>query len=104
MHSCDWTLKANLILSVYDLSCTHIVNLSLFEKVWYTGEWELPVICRVAEQILPIELHSLKLQIDYGAQTTEAMLGSWKCIGPNIPHIQHPVKFGYLSPRAVYLW
>jgi hypothetical protein len=34
---------------------------------------------------------------------TEAMLGSWKPIGPNIPLSQNPVKCGYLLPRAVYL-
>jgi len=55
------------------------VNLSLFEKVWYTSERELPVICRIAEQKLSIEVHSLKLQLNYGAQMTEAILGPWKC-------------------------
>jgi hypothetical protein len=55
------------------------VNLSLFEEVWYTRERELPVICRIAEQKLSFEVHSLKLQLDYGARTTEAILGSWKC-------------------------
>jgi len=55
------------------------VNLSLFEEVWYTNELELPVICRIAEQKLSIEVHSLKLQLDCGARTTEAILGSWKC-------------------------
>jgi hypothetical protein len=39
----------------------------------------LPVICRIAEQKLSFELRSLKLQLDYGARTTEAILGSWKC-------------------------
>ena len=54
------------------------MNLSLFEEVWYTRERELPVICRIAEQKLSFEVHSLKLQLDYGARTTEAILGSWK--------------------------
>jgi len=43
------------------------VNLSLIEEVWYKMEWELPVICRIAEQKLSAEVHSLKLQLDYGA-------------------------------------
>jgi len=43
------------------------VNLSLFEEEWYTREQELPVICRIAEQKLSFEVHSLKLQFDYGA-------------------------------------
>jgi len=54
------------------------VNLSLFEEVWYTTERDLPVICRIAEQELPFEVHSLKLQLDYGARMTEAILGFWK--------------------------
>jgi len=56
-----------------------VVNLGQFEEVWYTSEWELPVICRIAEQKLSCEVHSLKLQLDYGARTTEAIIGSWKC-------------------------
>jgi hypothetical protein len=44
-----------------------------------TSEQELPVICRIAEQKLSIDGHSLKLQLNYGAQTTEAILESWKC-------------------------
>jgi hypothetical protein len=52
------------------------VNLSLFEEVWYTSERELPVICIIAEQKLSSEVDSLKLQLDYGARTTEAILGS----------------------------
>jgi len=79
------------------------VNVSLFEEVWYTGERELPVICRVAVQKLYYEVHTLKLQLDYGAQTTEAILGSWTCIGLNIPLSHNPDKSGYVSPRAVYL-
>jgi len=55
------------------------VNVSLFEEVWNTRERELPAICRIAEQKLSLEVHSLKLQLDYGARTTEAILGSWKC-------------------------
>jgi hypothetical protein len=55
------------------------VNLSLFEKMWNTRERELPAICRIAEQKLSFEVHSLKLQLDYGARTTDAILGSWKC-------------------------
>jgi hypothetical protein len=55
------------------------VNLSLFEEVWYTSERDLPVICRIGEQKLSFEVHSLKLQLDYGAQMTEAILGCWKC-------------------------
>ena len=50
------------------------MNLRLFEEVWYTREQELPVICRIAEQKLSFEVHSLKLQLDYGARTTEAIL------------------------------
>jgi len=50
------------------------VNLSLFEEVWYTSEQELLVICRITEQKLSFEVHSLKLQLDYGARTTEAIL------------------------------
>jgi len=46
--------------------------------VWYTGERELLVICRIAEQKLSIEVYSLKLPLDYGAQTTEAILESLK--------------------------
>ena len=45
----------------------------------YRGERELPVICRIAEQKLSIEGHSCKLQLKYGALTTEATLGSGKC-------------------------
>ena len=48
-------------------------------EVWYTSEQDLPVICRIAEQKLSVEVHSLKLQLDYGARTTEAILESWKC-------------------------
>jgi len=53
------------------------VNLSLFKEVWYTNEWELPVICRIAEQKLSFEVHSRKLQLDDGARTTEAISGCW---------------------------
>jgi len=55
------------------------VNIRLFEEGWYTSERELPVICRIAEPKLSFEVHRLKLQLDYGAQTTEAIVGSWKC-------------------------
>ena len=55
------------------------MNLSLVEEVWYTRECELPVICRIAEQKLSWEDHSLKLQLDYGVRMTEAIIGSWKC-------------------------
>jgi hypothetical protein len=55
------------------------VNLSLFKEVWFTSEWELTVICRIAEQKLSFEVYSLKLQLDYEAQMTEASLESWKC-------------------------
>jgi hypothetical protein len=44
-----------------------IVSLSLFEEVWYTSEWELPVIGRIAEQTLSFDVQSLKLQLDYAA-------------------------------------
>ena len=54
------------------------MNLSLLEKVWYTSERELPVICRVAEQKLSFEVYAVKLQQDYGARTTVAVLRSWK--------------------------
>jgi hypothetical protein len=47
--------------------------------VWITRERELLAICRIAEQMLSVEIHSLKRQLDYGARTTEAILGSWKC-------------------------
>jgi len=53
-----------------------VVNLSLFEEVWYTGEWPSPVICRVAEQKVSFEVDSVKLQLDYGARMTDAILGS----------------------------
>jgi len=56
-----------------------VVNLNWFEEVRYTSEHELPVICRIAEQKLSCEVHSLKLPLDYGAHTTDAVLGSWKC-------------------------
>ena len=79
------------------------MNLSQFEEVWYTRERELPVICRIAEQKLSFEVHSLKVQLDYGARMTEAILGSGKCIGLNILLSQNPVKGGNLSPRAVHL-
>ena len=79
------------------------MNLNLFEEVGYTGERELPLICRVAESKLSFEDHSLKLQLDYGARTTEAILGFGKCIGPNILLSQNPVNCGNLSPRAVHL-
>jgi len=55
------------------------VNLSLFKKGWYTSEWELPAICRIAEQTMSCEVHSLKLHLDYGARTIQAIVGSWKC-------------------------
>jgi len=55
------------------------VNLSLIEEVWNTRERELPAICRIAKQTLSFEVHSLKLQLDYGARTTEVIIGSWKC-------------------------
>ena len=58
----------------------------------YTGERELLVICRVAEQNLSFEVYSLKTQPDYGERTTEAILGPWKHIGPNIPLSQNSVK------------
>jgi hypothetical protein len=44
-----------------------ILDLSLFQEVWYTGEQELLVTSRVAEQNLSIKVHSFKLQLDYGA-------------------------------------
>ena len=72
--------------------------------MWYTSELELPVICGVAAQTVSFEVHSLKLQLDYGARTTASIVGSWKRIGLNIPLSQNSVKCGYLSPRAVYLW
>jgi len=37
------------------------------KEVWYTGERELPVIGRVAEQKLSLGISSLKLQLDFGA-------------------------------------
>jgi len=55
------------------------VNVSLFEEVWYTSERQLPVICRCAEQKLSFEIHCLKLQLHYWAQTREAILGFSKC-------------------------
>jgi len=79
------------------------VNFSVFKEGWYTGERELPVICRVAEQTLSIEVSYLPLQLDYGGRTREDILGSRKRIGPNIPVSQNPVKCVYLLPKAVYL-
>jgi hypothetical protein len=58
--------------------------LSLFEEVWYTNEREFPVIFRVVQQKLSFEISSLKLQLDFGAEMTEAVIESWKHIGPNI--------------------
>ena len=55
------------------------MNLRLFEEVWYTSERDSPVICRIAEHKLSVEVHSLKQQLDYGARMPEAILGSWKC-------------------------
>jgi hypothetical protein len=43
------------------------------------SERDLPVICRIAEQIPTCEVRSLKLQLDYGARMTEAILESGKC-------------------------
>jgi hypothetical protein len=54
------------------------VNLSLFEEVSYTREQELLAISRIAEQKLSFEVHSLKLQLNYEAQTREAISGYWK--------------------------
>jgi hypothetical protein len=55
-----------------------VVNLSLFEEVWCTSERDLPVICLIAEQKLSCEVHSLKLQLNYGAGMAEAILGCSK--------------------------
>jgi len=55
------------------------VNLSLFKEVWYTSEQELPAICSIAEKKLSFDVYSLKRQLDYGARTTETILGFWKC-------------------------
>ena len=79
------------------------MNLSMFEEVWYTGERELPVICRVAEQKLAFEVTTLKLQLDYGARMSEAILESSTCVGPKIPHSHKPAQCGHLLPQAVYL-
>jgi hypothetical protein len=54
------------------------MNVILFEAVQYTSVQELLVICRVAEQKLCFEMHSLKQQLDDGARTTKAISGSWK--------------------------
>ena len=54
------------------------MNFSLFKEVWYTSERDLPVIYRIAEHKLSIEVHSLKLELDYGARMTEAILVCWK--------------------------
>jgi hypothetical protein len=56
-----------------------VVNLSRLEEVWYTSERDLPVICRIADQKLSFEVHSLKLQLDHEDQITEAIIGCWKC-------------------------
>ena len=79
------------------------MNLSLFEEVGYTGELELPVVCKFAVQRLASGVHSLKLQLEYGARTTDAIIESWRIIGPNILLCPNPVKSGCLSPTAVHL-
>jgi len=50
------------------------MNFRILVEVWYTSKRELPVICRITKQMLSFEAHSLKLQLEYGAQTTEAIL------------------------------
>jgi len=47
--------------------------------VWYTSARDLPVICRIAEQKLSFEVHSLKQHLNCRAWTTETILGSSKC-------------------------
>jgi hypothetical protein len=41
---------------------------STLKVIWYTSEWELPVICSVADAKLSFEVHSLRLQLDLDAQ------------------------------------
>jgi len=48
-------------------------------EVWYTSEWQLPVISRIAEQKRSFEVQSLKQLLEYEARTTEAIVRSWKC-------------------------
>jgi len=72
--------------------------------VQYTGERELPFICTVTEQKLTVEVHTVKLQLNYKAWTTEAISGCWKHLDLNILLSQHPVKCCYLSPRSMHLW
>jgi hypothetical protein len=55
------------------------VNLRLFEEVRYTSELELLLICTVAEQMLSLQVHSLKLQLDDGVWISEVNVGYWKC-------------------------
>jgi len=79
-----WRPKHRSYSKGSSVSIESVVNSSLLQEVSYTGEQELPVICRVAEQKLSFEAHSLKRQLNYGARTTGAILRSWKYIGPNI--------------------
>jgi hypothetical protein len=60
------------------------VNVSLLEEVWYTRERELANICRIVEQKLLFEVHSLQVQFDYEVRNIDAILGCGKCIGRNI--------------------
>jgi len=51
----------------------NVVNQNMIKQGWYTGERELLVICRVAEQKLSFEVSSLTLQLVYGAWMTAAI-------------------------------
>jgi hypothetical protein len=46
----------------------------MFDEVWSTSERELAVSCRIAKQMLSFEVHPLKLQLDYEAQTAEVSI------------------------------
>jgi len=52
------------------------VNLSLSREMWNRSEQDLPVLCSIAEQKLSLQVHSVKVQLDYGALMTEAILES----------------------------
>jgi hypothetical protein len=62
----------------------------------------LLVFCRIVEQTLSAEGHSLKLQLDCEAKMSDAILGARKCIGMNKLLSQNPAMCGMLSHRALH--